>query len=110
VVVPPEHTVISDTALTIGVAFMVIVNVFVLAPALVQAFATAVTVTVPTMSTPVLLAGAVPVMSPLPDANTPIAVFVFVQLMVAPATLLVNGMLITSPAQNDALVIVFTTG
>jgi len=57
-IVPPEHTVIFEIALTTGVGLIVIVNVFRLAPALVHPFFEAVTVIVPTISAPVLFAGA----------------------------------------------------
>jgi len=49
-------------------------------------------------------------MSPVPLAPMPINVFEFDQLIVAPATLLVNGMLTPSPGQNAWFAIVVTTG
>jgi hypothetical protein len=49
----------------------------------------------------VLLAGAVKITSPLPLAAIPIAVLLFVQVIVAPGTLLVNGILIDAPGQKD---------
>ena len=57
--VAPEQTVTSMTDATIGVGLIVIVKVLVLPPALVQPSFEAVTVIVPTILTPVLLAGAV---------------------------------------------------
>ena len=108
--VPPEQTTIFVTALTIGVGLMVMVNVFALAPALTQPFLVAITVMVPTMSAPVLLAGAMYDMSPLPDVANPMLALVFVQLITEPATLLNNGMLIDSPVQNDWLETAVTTG
>ena len=58
-IAPPEHTVTSEIALTIGVGLIRIVNVFELAPVLVQLASVAVTVIVASMFAPVLLAGAV---------------------------------------------------
>jgi len=54
----PEQTVMFVMALTIGVALIVIVNVFELPAALVQLLFAANTVIVPTISAPVLFAGA----------------------------------------------------
>ena len=55
----PEHTDTLVIAATTGCGFMVTVNVFEFEPELVQPFLVAVTVIVPTMSTPVKLFGAV---------------------------------------------------
>ena len=106
----PEHTTTLVTAATTGVGLIVMVKVFMLTPALVQLLAMADTVIVPTISAPVLLTGAVPVILPLPEAARPIEVFEFAQLMVAPTTLVVNGMLMASPGQKVLSVTVATTG
>src|ERR1041385_6029238 len=100
----------SDTVLTIGVGLMVIVNTFVVAPALVQLFFEALTVIVPILSEPVLFEGAVKMISPVPPVLIPIKAFEFVQLIAAPATLLVKGILTASPGQNDWSTTAATTG
>src|ERR1044071_6934556 len=100
----------SDIAFTIGVGLMVIAKVFWLEPALVHPFFEALTVMVPTISEPVLFEGAVKMMSPVPPVLMPINAFELVQLIVAPATLLVNGILTASPAQNAWSATAATTG
>ena len=67
---------------------------------LVQPSLVAVKLMVPTIAEPVLFVGAVKIMSPVPDVAIPIDAFVLVQLITAPATLLVNGILIDAPGQN----------
>src|ERR1041385_5266833 len=106
----PEQTVTSVIVLTIGVGLILIVNVFTLAPMLVQVLAVADTVIVPMMSAPVLFAGAVNAMLPVPLATRPIAVLSLVQFIVALPTLLANGILITSAGQNSLLVTAVTIG
>jgi hypothetical protein len=56
--VPPEHTVTLEIAFTIGVGLMVIEKLFAFAPALTHPLRVAITSIVPTMSDPVLFAGA----------------------------------------------------
>lgn len=56
--VPPEHTVTLEIAFTIGVGLMVIVKLFAFAPALTHPLRVAITSITPTMSDPVLFAGA----------------------------------------------------
>jgi hypothetical protein len=99
--VPPEQTTILPRGSTTGVGLIVIVNVLLLLPELVQPLAVADTVIVPTISEPVLLTGAVPVIV-LPEtgpAGKPIEVLELDQLMVAAPTLLLNGIEMVSPAQ-----------
>ena len=60
----------------------------------------AVTLMVPVTLLPVLLAGAVKIRSPFPEAETPMAVLLFVHERVAPGTLLLNGMLTDEPGQK----------
>ena len=108
--VAPEQTVTLLTGFTIGVGLMVMVKLVVLAPALVQEALVAVTVMVPVIAAPVLLAGAVYTIFPVPLKAIPINGLVFVQFMVAPATLLLSGMLTDAPAQKVWLATATTTG
>src|ERR1700755_323028 len=89
----------SDTCVTSGVGLIVIVNV---STALLQPSFVAITSIVPTMSAPVMLAGAVNNISPLPDAGMPVAVLVFVHATVAPLIdgVVVSGILMLVPAQK----------
>lgn len=107
---PPEQTTMSEMASTIGVGLMVILNVLMLPPELVQPSLAAVTVMVPTISAPVLFTAAVPLISPTSEAIKPIEVFEFDQLITAPPTLLVNGIAIASPGQKVLFVTAVTTG
>src|SRR5688500_6391382 len=70
----------------------------------------AVTSIVPVMSLPVLLAGAVKIISPLPEAEIPIEVLSLVHESSEPATLLLSGMLTAVPGQKVWLATAFTTG
>ena len=83
----------SVTTDTIGLGLIVISNVLMFNPELVQPSLDEETVIVPVISAPVLLAGVVKLMSPLPVNPSPIRGFVFVQEIVAPETLLVKRML-----------------
>src|SRR5882757_4834270 len=89
---------------------MVMVNVLAFAPALTQVAEVATTLIVPTMSAPVLLVGAVYIMSPVPLAVIPMAALVLVQLSTAPATLLVKGILIDVAGQTATFATAVTTG
>jgi hypothetical protein len=107
---PPEHTTTLVTVLTIGVGRMVIVNDLIFVPELVHPRATPLTVTVPVIFAPVLLAGAVYEIFPLPLKASPMAGLVFVQFRVAPATLLASGIPIVAPGQKAWFETAATTG
>ena len=91
-------TVISSPGQAVMLAFWVItlsglIVMSKVSAALVQPSLVAVTLIVPLIAEPVLFAGAVKMMSPVPLAAMPIAVLVFVQLNTEPDTLLDNGIL-----------------
>ena len=83
------------------------------APVLVQPFFDAVTVTMPLTFEPVRFAAAVnDAMLAVPDAASPTAVFVFVQLNVSPPAVLAvkAGTVIVPPEQTVIFAIALTTG
>lgn len=106
----PEHTATFATAFVIGVGLIVMVNDLAFPPVLVHEFAVPVTVIVPVMFAPVVLAGAEKFRSPVPLAARPIDGLVLVQLRVAPATLLNRGTDIASPGQAETAATAVTTG
>jgi hypothetical protein len=93
----PEHTLIFDFCVMILSGRMVIVKL-IAEPE--HELCVPITLIVPTRAAPVVLVGAVNMISPLPLAEIPIAVLVFVHASVAPGTLLVKGMLIAVPGQK----------
>ena len=96
-IVSPGHTLMFDFCEIILSGLMVITNT---SAALVHPSLLARTLIVPLIADPVLFDGAVNMMSPLPVAEIPIAVFVLVHDKVDPLTLLDNGMLTLDPGQK----------
>ena len=109
----PEQTETFAITATTGCGLIVMVNDFEFEPLLVQLFFVAVTVTVLTISTPVKLLGAVyAAMLPDPEAASPTAVFVFVQLNVSDPPVLAEKLIavIASPEQTETFGTTATTG
>ena len=95
--VAPGQTLMLLFCVMILSGLMVITNV---SAAEEQPSLLAITLSVPVIAVPVLLAGAVKIMSPLPLADIPIAGLLLVHARVEPDTLLFNGMLTLVPGQK----------
>ena len=105
--VVPAHTDLLVTAVTVGLGFIVIVNV---TGEPLQLPDTGCTVIVAVIGAVVVFAAVNDAMFPVPDAPRPIAVFELVQLNVVPAGPLKLMAVVAEPAQNTWLATAFTEG
>jgi hypothetical protein len=109
----PEQMETLAITLTTGCGLIVIVNDFEFGPTLTHPFLVAVTVIVPTISTPLKLEGATKAgMLPLPDAARPIDVLVLDQLKVSAPPVFAEKLIaeIASPEQTEMLGTTAKTG